>query len=176
MLRMMLLGLLIPLGVGVLSAMELRTPPRSAVATVQPIVEPNADTSDAADSSDSHEALAKGDRLEVVSVRSEPPQQPVPIDESAARPEDNAPPEGNALPEDSNIGSAEPPKPIVRHRHNPKPKKVTTAARPKSKPKASVIKRSAISQRSKAASDSEPCRLKEFGGLRKALNSTDCEL
>ena len=37
MLRMVLLGLLIPLGVGVLAAMELRTPARSAAVAVQPV-------------------------------------------------------------------------------------------------------------------------------------------
>src|SRR5690242_18551990 len=70
MLRMVLLGLLIPLGIGVLSAMELRTPPRSAVAIVQPLAEPTADMSD------SHDALAKADRLEVVAASSERPEQP----------------------------------------------------------------------------------------------------
>src|SRR5262245_30934094 len=141
MLRMVLLGLTIPLGVGVLSAMELSTPPRSAVAIVQPLAEPNADTSD------SHDALAKADRLEVAAARSETPEQPALIDERIA------------LPENNSIGSSEPPRPIARHRHNPKSKKVTTAARPKSEPKATVIKRSASSQRSKTAGDTEPCRL-----------------
>lgn len=158
MLRMVLLGFLILLGVGVLSAMELRTPPRSAVAIVEPLNEPNVDVSD------SHDALAKADRLEVAAVSREMPEQAVLIDEGIARPEDIS------------IGSSEPPRPIARHRHNPKSKKVTTTARPKLEPKATVIKRTAISQRSKAASDTEPCRLKEFGGLRKALNSADCEI
>jgi hypothetical protein len=155
---MVLLGFLILLGVGVLSAMELRTPRRSAVAIVEPLAEANTDISD------SHDALAKADRLEVAAVSSETPEQAVSIDE------------GTALPEDISIGFSEPPRPIARHRHNPKSKKVTTAARPKSEPKATVTKRTAISQRSKAASDSEPCRLKAFGGLRKALNSDDCEI
>ena len=84
--------------------------------------------------------------------------------------------EGTALPEDISIGSSESPRPIARHRHNPQSKKVTTAARPESEPKATVMKRTDISQRSKAASDTKPCRLKAFGGLRKALNSTDCEI
>ena len=158
MLRMVLVGLLIPLGIGVLSAMELRTPPRSAVAIVQPPPEPIADISD------SGEALAKADRLEVSAVSTETPEQPVLIDEGIAQTENNS------------VGPSEPPRPIVHRRHNPKPKKVMTAARPKSKPTATVIKRSAIAQRSKTASDTEPCRLKEFGGLRKALNSTDCEI
>ena len=158
MLRMVLLGLIIPLGVGVLSAMELRTPPRSAVAIDQPLAEPNADIAD------SHDALAKADRLEATAVRSETPEQAALIDERIT------------LPEDNNVGSSEPPRPIAGHRHNPKSKKVTTAARPKSEPKATVIKRTAISQRSKAASDTKPCRLKAFGGLQKALNSADCEI
>ena len=158
MLRMVLLGFLILLGVGVLSAMELRTPPRSAVAVVQPLAEPNADISD------SHEVLAKADRLEVAAASRETPEQAVLIDEGIARPEDIS------------IGSPEPPRPIARHRHNPKSKKVTTAARPKSTPKATDIKRLTISQRSNAASNTEPCRLSAFGGLRKALNTVDCEI
>ncbi|MEK9283867.1 MULTISPECIES: hypothetical protein [unclassified Bradyrhizobium] len=156
MLRMVLLGLLIPLCVGVLSAMEFRTPQRSAVAIVQPLAEPDAGISD------SHGVLAKADRLEVVAVSSERPAQLASVDQRIAPPED------------ASIGSSEPPSPIARHRHNPK--KVTTAAGPKSKPKATVVKRTAIVQPSKAASDSEPCRLKAFGGLRKALNSTGCEI
>jgi hypothetical protein len=155
MLRMVLLGFLILLGVGVLSAMELRTPPHSAVAIVQPLNEPSVDISD------SHDALAKAVRLEVAAVSRETPEQAVLIDE--------------ARPEDISIGSSVPPRPIARHWHNPKSKKVTTAARPKLEPKATVIKRTA-SQRSKATSDTEPCRLKAFGGLRKALNSADCEI
>jgi len=161
MLRMVLLGFLILLGVGVLSAMELRTPPRSAVAIVKPLNEPNVDISD------SHDALAKADRLEVAAVSRETPEQAVLI-EGIARPEDIS-----IGSEDISIGSSEPPRPIARHQHNPKSTKVTTAARPKLEPKATVIMRTAISQRSKAASDTEPCRLKEFGGLRKALNSAD---
>ncbi|MBR0816933.1 hypothetical protein [Bradyrhizobium liaoningense] len=158
MLRMVLLGLLIPLCVGVLSAMELRTPPRSTVAVVQPQppAEPNADISD------SHGVLAKADRLEVVAMNSERPAQLASVDERVAPPENIS------------IGPSEPPSPIARHRHNPK--KVTTTAHPKSKPKATVIKRTAVVQPSKAASDTEPCRLKAFGGLLKALNSTGCEI
>ncbi len=64
---------------------------------------------------------------------------------------------------------------INHHRHHPKSKKVA-AAFPKSKPKETDIKRTTISNRSKAAGDTEPCRLSAFGGLRKALNSIDCEI
>src|SRR3981081_3932780 len=40
MLRMVLLGLLIPLGVGVLAAMELRTQPRTEATDDQPLAQP----------------------------------------------------------------------------------------------------------------------------------------
>lgn len=156
MLRTALLGLVILLGVGALSAMELRAPRHSAVAAVQPLAEPNAGTSN------SHDALAKADRLEVVALSSERPTEAVSVDERIAPPEDVS------------IDSPEPPRPIARRRHDTK--KVATAARPKPKPKATVIKRTAIFQRSKAASGTEPCRLMAFGGLRKALNTAGCEI
>lgn len=154
MLRMVLLGLLIPLGVGFLAAMELRTPPRSAVAVVQPLAETTVGISD------SHGALAKADRLEIAAASSETPAQPSLVDERIS------PSEGMS------IGSSEPPRVI---KHHPKSKKVA-AALPKSKPKETDIKPTTISERSKAAGDTEPCRLSAFGGLRKALNSIDCEI
>ena len=70
MLRMVLLGLLIPLGLGLLAAMELRTPTRSEVAVVQPLAETTVSISDA------HGALAKADRLEITAASSETPAQP----------------------------------------------------------------------------------------------------
>ena len=158
MLRMVLLGLLIPLGVGVLAAMELRTPPGTLVEVVQPLAETTVGISD------SHGALAKADRLEITYAKSEPPALSGPVDERISPPE--------ATP----IGSPEAPRMINRHRHDPKTKKVTNAALPKSKPKTTDIKRTAIPDRSKAASGIEPCRLSAFGGLRKALNLSGCEI
>ena len=158
MLRMMLLGLLIPLGVGVLAAWELRSPARNAGVVVQSPGETTVGISD------SHGALAKVDQLEITAASSDTPAQPAPVDERIA------PSEG------INIGPSEPPRVINRHRHDPKSKKVVTAALPKSKPKPTVIKRTTISERSKAANNTEPCRLSAFGGLRKALNSVDCEI
>ena len=150
MLRMVLLGLLIPLGVGVLAAIELRTPPCIAIAVVQPET--------TAGISDSHGALAKTDRLEITYAKSETPTQPGLVDERIFPSEATA------------IRSPEAPRTISRHWHDPKTKKVTTASLRKSKPKTTDIKRIAIPDRSKAASDTEPCRLSAFGGLRKALN------
>ncbi|TCU78945.1 hypothetical protein EDE08_101728 [Bradyrhizobium sp. R2.2-H] len=153
MLRMALLGLLILLSVGMLSAMELRTPPRRAI--VQPLAEQNAAIPAA------HDALAKADRLDVVAVSSEMPTQAALVEPPVA------------APEDIHLGSREP-ETITRHRHHSK--KIATAERPKPKPKAAAIKRTANVQRSKAADNTEPCRLKAFGGLLKALNLTSCEI
>ena len=159
MLRMVLLGLLIPLGVGVLAAMELRSPPRSAVAFVPPLAETGVSISD------SHGALAKADRLEITAASSETPAEPAPVVDERISPSEGI-----------SIGSSEPPRVINRHRHDPKSKKVATAALSKSKPKPTDIKRTAISERSKAPNNTEPCRLSAFGGLRKALKSADCEI
>jgi len=164
MLRMALLGLLILLSVGVLSAMELRAPPRRAVAIVQPPAEQDAGISA------SHGALAKADRLEVVAVSREMPTQAALVEDRVALPE------GIHI---GNTGSSEP-KPVARHRHNSK--KIATAEHPKPrpkptpKPKATVAKRTDNVRSSKVASDTEPCRLKAFGGLLKALNLTGCEI
>jgi hypothetical protein len=162
MLRMMLFGLLIPLGVGALAAMELRTPPRTLVTVVQPLAETTVGISD------SHGALAKADRLEITYAKSETPTQPDLVDERISPSEATA------------IGSPEAPRIVSHHRHDPKTKKearrVAAAALRKSKPKITDIKRIAIRDRSKAAGDTEPCRLSAFGGLRKALNSSDCEI
>jgi hypothetical protein len=157
MLRMVLLGLSIPLGVGFMAAMELRTPPRSTVVAVQPLAETTVGISD------SHDALAKADRLEIAAASNETPAQPSPVDERIS------PSEGISL------GFSEPPRVINHYRDHPKSRKVAVAL-PKSKPKETDIKRTSISGRSKAAGDTEPCRLSAFGGLRRALNSIDCEI
>ena len=187
MLRMVLLGLLIPLGVGVLAAMELRTPVRSAGAAVEPVAGTTAGISG------SQGTLAKADRLEVAAASSEAPMQPalehdpekwVPVFPATnakrlrgdhAQNEEQAD-EGVSAPEGISTGASEPPRVINRHRHDPKPKKVTTATPPKSRPRKTDIKRTTIAERRKAASETEPCRLSAFGGLRKALNSADCEI
>lgn len=153
MLRMTLLGLLILLSVGVLSAMELSAPPRRAVTIVQPF-------SESAGISVSHDALPKADRLEVAAVSNAMPTQAASVDTPLA-------------PQDIQVGAAAP-EPIVRHRN--KPKAIATVRPPRPNPKPIVAKRTAHSERAKAASESEPCRLKAFGGLLKALNLTGCEI
>jgi hypothetical protein len=152
MLRMLLVGLLIPLGVGILAAMEFRTPPLTTVPVVRPLAETTADISV------SHDALAKADQFEITYAKSATPAQPALIDERIS------PSKGTT------IGSSERPKLINRHRHDPKSRKVTTAALPKSKPKTTDVKRTTIPERSKTASNTGSCRLSAFGGLLKALN------
>jgi len=157
MLRMVLLGLLILLGVGFLVSMELRNPARSTVAVVRPPAQTTAGISD------SRGALAKADRLEIAAASSETPAQPSLVEEHIS------PSEGMG------IDSSEPPKVIDHHRHHPRLKKVT-AVIPKSKSKEAEIKRTTISESSKAVGDTQPCRLRAFGGLRRALNSSDCDI
>ncbi|MEA2963337.1 MAG: hypothetical protein QOI46_3435 [Alphaproteobacteria bacterium] len=164
MLRLMMLGLLIPLGVGVLAAMELKTPARSAAVPVRPVAEIAAGISEPRGALAKADRLEKGDRLEVAAASIETPAQPALVDER------NSPPEGTS------VGPSEPPRVINPHRHDPTPKKVATAASPKSKPKKAEVKRTTTTERRKAAGNTEPCRLSAFGGLLKALGSADCEI
>jgi hypothetical protein len=164
MLRMMLVGLLIPLGVGVLAAMELKTPARSAAVPVRPVAEIAAGISEPRGALAKADRLEKGDRLEVAAASIETPAQPALVDER------NSPPEGTS------VVPSEPPRVINRHRHDTRSKKVVAAAAPKSKPKKTDAKRTAISEQRKAAGNTGPCRLSAFGGLLKALGSADCEI
>jgi hypothetical protein len=152
MLRMALLGLLILLSVGMLSAMELRAPSRRA------IVPPPAEQS--AGIAASQETLAKADRLETAAAGS-------------VTPAEAASGENPVAPRDVHVGASAP-APTVRPRHDAKTR--ATAERPKAKPKVTVVKRAANAQRAKSAGETEPCRLKAFGGLLKALNLTGCEI
>jgi hypothetical protein len=173
MLRMMLVGLLIPLGVGVLATMEFRASMRTAAVAVQPVAETIVGVSD------SHVAPAEADRIETVAASSDTPTQPAPVEEKPELVDAGVSPS-----EDVSVGSSEPPRVIIRHRHNPKSKKTAAAGskkvfaahRPQSKRNIAVINRTTVSERRKAVSNTEFCRLSAFGGLRKALNSADCEI
>ena len=76
MLRLVLLGMLIPLSVGVLAAMELRSPPHHGAAVTQPAVETVAIP-------DSLGALAKTDRLKVTYASTDTPAPPPQVDDRA---------------------------------------------------------------------------------------------
>jgi len=158
MLRLALLGLLIPVGVGMLAAMELNTPARHAGEAAQPVAETIVGISD------SPGVLAKADKLEVAAASSEPPAPVTAADERVAPPENVS------------IAASEPPRVIKRHRPDIKPKKVAAAAPSKAKPKKADVKLTTVAERRKPANDSVFCRLSAFGGLRKALNSADCEI
>ncbi|OPY99152.1 hypothetical protein A5906_25780 [Bradyrhizobium sacchari] len=155
MLRPSFLGLLIVLAVGVLSAVELRAPPRFPVAIVQSPAAPDAG------SSASPDTLAKGDRLDVAPVSSVTPTE-VALAEAPVAP-----------PNDARITSPEPSRPTARQRHNSKT--AAGAARPKPK-RVTDIKQTAVAERPKLASETAFCRLAAFGGLRKALNLSGCEI
>ena len=155
MLRALFLCALVLLGAGL--AMELSTPLRSAVAVARPVAETTGGIPDLADAS------AKVDRLEIAAASSKAPEQPALVDQRIS------PSEG------IKIGSSKPPRAVNRHRHDLKSKGVAIAARPKSKSKATDIKRTTISER-KGASDTGPCRLSAFGGLLKALNISGCAI
>ncbi|MDQ8731251.1 hypothetical protein LPJ38_08270 [Bradyrhizobium daqingense] len=153
---MALLGLLILLSAGVLSAMELSAPPRRAAAIVQPLAEQDAGMSA------SHDALAKADRLDLTPAISAMPAQ--------------APVESSMAPAEETHAGSPGPEPAVRPRHTPKKIAAAERPKPKPKPKATVVKRTADVPRSKTAGNAEPCRLKAFGGLLKALNFNGCEI
>ena len=155
MLRLLFLCALVALGIGL--AMELSTPVRSAGAVVKPVAETTADISDSADAS------AKTDRLEIAATSSKAPTQPAVVAERT--------PSSQGI----SIASSKPTRVINRPRAEPASKKVAVAVRPKSKPKPSDIKRATTTER-KVANNTEFCRLSAFGGLRKALNIFGCEI
>jgi hypothetical protein len=157
MLRMILLGMLIPLSVGVLAAMELRTPPRRGAAVSEPGIETVAIP-------DSLGALAKTDRLNVAYASTDTPAPPPQVDDRIST---------------SQTATSNAPKtlkPISRHPPVQKLTKVPAAALPKPRPTTPNIGRAAITERQKVGTDTIPCRLSAFGGLRKALDLSGCEI
>jgi hypothetical protein len=157
MLRMILLGMLIPLSVGVLAAMELRTPPRRGAAVSEPGVETVAIP-------DSLGALAKTDRLKDTYASTDTPAPPPQVDDHIST---------------SQTATSNAPKtlnPISRHPPVQKLTKVPAAALPKPRPTTPNIGRAAITERQKVGTDTLPCRLSAFGGLRKALDLSGCEI
>src|SRR4051794_19493364 len=77
MLRLVLFGMLIPLSVGVLAAMELRTPPRLGAAVNEPAIETVA-------LPDSVSVLAKTDRLDVAYASTDTPTPPPQVEDRIA--------------------------------------------------------------------------------------------
>lgn len=194
MLRMVALGLVIPLGVGVLSAMELSTPPRHPPPAVQSSADQIALVRNVADTTSAlphaQDTLAKGDRLEVAALSRETSVEAAPVEQ----PVNAAVSERTAVP-DVSVAPSQPTKPVDPVRHEPKLKVAAPApAKPKHKtaqpkpaqtraakmaaapPKAAEPRRAAVSQRSQPAGETGACRLKAFGGLLRALGSNDCDI
>ncbi|MDI1262513.1 MAG: hypothetical protein PS018_04560, partial [bacterium] len=184
MLRMLLVGLLIPLGIGVLTVMELNTPPRKVAAAEPPTI---AMTTDAASPAN---VLAKTDRLEVASLHREISMtettrieatrvEPIPAAAPAApvaRAEEPAPPPAARPSPVAKAPAIAPRRAEARPKPVAKPKKVETSAVGKPRPKIAEIKHPPVPERPKAVANAESCRLSAFGGLRKALNMSSCEL
>lgn len=157
MLRMVSLGMLIPLCVGVLAAIELGNPPRRGAMVSQPGGETVAIP-------DPDRVLAKTNRLEVSYASTDTPAPPSQVDDRISTSQtavSNAP--ATLVP-------------INRHPLVPKLTKVPAAALPKSGRRTANTGRAAITERRKVGTDTMPCRLSAFGGLRKALDLSGCEI
>ena len=157
MLRMILFGMLIPLSVGVLAAMEIRTSPRHGAAVSQP-------GSETVAIPDSLAALAKTDRLDVAYASTDTPAPPPQIDNRIATSQTAT----SKVPETL--------RPITRHPPVLQLTKVPAAALPKSRLRTANIRRAAITERQKIGTGTMSCRLSAFGGLRKALDFSGCEI
>ncbi len=162
----MMRAALILVGVGLLVAMELGTPPRVAKAVNQPLTQSTVGVGD------SRDTLTKADRLEIPYFQNELPTQPISFVERMP-PADSTP-----------IISKEASKIVSRNRHDAKTKKVAFV-RPKlgpkipdskPRPKTTDSKTVANTYRSKAPMDVKPCRPNAFDSFLKALNlPSGCE-
>ena len=162
----MMRAALILVGVGLLVAMELGTPPRVAKAVDQPL------TQSTVGAGDSRNTLAKADRLEIPYFQNELPTQPISFVQRMP-PADSTP-----------VISKEASKIVSGNRHDAKTKKVAFV-RPKlrskipdskPRPKTTDSKTVANTNRSKAPMDVKPCRPNAFDSFLKALNlPSGCE-
>jgi hypothetical protein len=162
----MMRAALVLVGVGLLVAMELGTPPRVAKAVNQPL------TQSTVGAGDSRDTLAKADRLAIPYFQNELPTQPISFVERMP-PADSTP-----------IISKEASKIVSGKRHDAKTKKVALVRpklRPKipdskPRPKTTDSKAVANTYRSKAPMDVKPCRPNVFDSFLKALNlPSGCE-
>ena len=162
----MMRAALILVGVGLLVAMEIGTPPRVAKAVDQPL------TQSTVGAGDSRNTLAKADRLEIPYFQNELPTQPISFVQRMP-PADSTP-----------VISKEASKIVSGNRHDAKTKKVAFV-RPKlrskipdskPRPKTTDSKTVANTNRSKAPMDVKPCRPNAFDSFLKALNlASGCE-
>lgn len=157
---------LILVGVGLLVAMELGTPPRVAKAVDRPVTQstPGVD--------DSRDTLAKADRLEIPYFKNELPTHPISFVERM--PVADSPP--TISKQASKIGSGNPhdakTKKVVFVRPKPRPKIPDSKPRPKTTDSNTV----ANTSRSKAPMDVKQCRPNAFDSFLKALHlSSGCE-
>ena len=162
----MMRAALILVGVGLLVAMEIGTPPRVAKAVDQPLTQSTVGVGD------SRDTLTKADRLEIPYFQNELPTQPISFVQRMP-PADSTP-----------VISKEASKIVSGNRHDAKTKKVAFV-RPKlrskipdskPRPKTTDSKTVANTNRSKAPMDVKPCRPNAFDSFLKALNlPSGCE-
>lgn len=157
MLRMVSLAMLIPLCVGVLAAIDLGNPPGRGAAVSQPGGETVAIP-------DPDRVLAKTNRLEVTYPSTDTPAPPPQVDDRIS------------TSQTASSNAPTPLMPVSRHPLVPKLTKVPAAALSKSRRRSADTGRAAISERQKVDTDTMPCRLSAFGGLRKALDLSGCEI
>jgi hypothetical protein len=162
----MMRAALILVGVGLLVAMELGTPPRVAKAVNQPLTQSTAGTDD------SRDTLAKADRLGIPYFQNQLPTQPTSFAERMP-PADSTP-----------ILAKEAGRIVSGNRHDAKTRKVAfvrPTSRPKipeskPRPRTPDSKTVANTYRSKAPMDIKPCRPNAFDSFFKALNlPSGCE-
>lgn len=149
---------LILVGLGILGAMELATPPRTKTASTEPPL-PRL----TAEISDSRDTLAKTDRLEIPHAPYEAPTQPISFIE-------------RTLPASSQaIVPEEVAKIVDQYGRSTRVRKAAVVL-PKPRPKLRGPKRGAKPERSKAVKEFKSCQANAFNDLLKALNLSDgCE-
>ena len=160
---------LVLVGVGLLVAMELGTPPRVAKAVNQPL------TQSTVGAGDSRDTLAKADRLEIPYFQNELPTLPISFE--LTPPADSTP-----------VISKEAGKIVSGNRHDaktekvaivrpkPRPKIPDSKPRPNTRPTTTDSNTVATTYRSKAPMDATPSRPNAFDRFLNALNlRSGCE-
>jgi hypothetical protein len=154
----MMRAILILVGLGILVAMELATPPRTKTVSTGPPFPPLT-----AEISESRDTLVKTDRLEIPHAPYQAPTQPISFIE-------RTPPAGSpaVIPE-------EVAKIVDQHGRGTSVRRAAVVL-PKPRPKLRDPKRAAKPDRSKAVMELKSCQANAFKDLLKALNLSDgCE-
>ena len=182
----MMRAALILVGVGLLVAMEIGTPPRVAKAVDQPL------TQSTVGAGDSRNTLAKADRLEIPYFQKQlstqlisfvepmPPADSTPVISKEAGKVVGGNRHDAKTDAKTNAKSDAKTKKVASVRPKPRPKipdsKPRPKTRPETRPKTTDSKTVATAHRSKAPMDVKPCRPNAFDNFLKALKlPSGCE-